>query len=103
MGLLDLWKKKPAPEAAPEPEAAPVAAVAVAPIVINPTNEQAVKHAAYRADAIARDIEQRRAAGETRPDHDRMVAQALSHAHGLVAAGKWTDADVKKLEARLRG
>ena len=75
------------------------AAVVANPIVINPTDEQGLNFAEYRANAIARDREQRT---ERHPEHDSMTSEAMMYAHMLVAAKMWSEAELKKLEERLK-
>jgi hypothetical protein len=92
---------------APLPDPPPVdpgvfATLARAP-TFNPNDEQQVVFAEYRADAIAREIEQRREDGrEAHPEHDQIVAEAMSYAWMLVKAGKWTTEHVSALALRLR-
>lgn len=84
------------------PEEISVAAQVVAnPPVFNPLPNDH-EHSAYRADAIARDIEQRREEGRgPNVDHDKMVAEAMSHAWSLHGIGKWTQQDIDALKTRL--
>lgn len=101
------WRKKPEPPPAPPPlpetTAEVIRVVAQAPL-FNPSDEDHLKAAAYRADAIARDFEQRRSeAREAHPDQLQMVGEAMSHAWRLFGAGKWTREDVSGLANRLRG
>jgi hypothetical protein len=100
--------KKPAPPVeAPPVEPAPVEpfkVVANPPVIGTVPDEVSLATAHYRADAIAREIEQRR--DEGRPlhdDHNTMVAEAMSHAWRLVGAGKWDRDYVAVLQARLMG
>ena len=99
------WKfwRRPTPAAPPPPiDPALFTTIARAP-VFNPNDDQQIQFAAYRADAIAREIEQRRS--ETRqphPEHDQIVAEAMSYAWMLVKAGKWTRENVDALARRLR-
>lgn len=72
-------------------------------VIINASDRMAIDHAKYRADALARDIEQRRTEGSQRTDHSEAVAQALAHAYALLAAGEWTEDEVDSLSARLKG
>jgi hypothetical protein len=74
------------------------------PFSLNPSASEAMKFAAYRADAIARDHEQRLAEGRERhPEFTKMRAEAMQHAYALVGAGLWADEDVAQLTARLEG
>lgn len=69
--------------------------------LINAAGDDELAAAAYRADAIAREIEQRREEGRPEhPDHHQMVCEAMAHAWRLVGAGKWTRQHVNELEAR---
>jgi hypothetical protein len=80
-----------------------VAQVLAAPIVVNPTDEEGLKFAEYRADAIARDIEQRKnEERELHPEHDQMVAEAMMYGHMLVQAKKWTLEHIEALKDRVR-
>lgn len=99
--LMRRAERAPDPPASPPPAAVGMAAF---PIVVNPGDAEQVRFAAYRADAIARDHEQRRAEGRARhPEFDRMRGEAMMYAHMLVQAGKWGAAEVALLEERLRG
>lgn len=76
---------------------------AVQPVVIDPSPEQDLEFASYRADAIARDIEQRRAEGrQEHPDKDIMIAEAMGYGYMLIQHGKWTQDKLASLEGRLR-
>jgi hypothetical protein len=78
--------------------------LAARPVVIDPAPDEAQAIAAYRAGAIARDHEQRKAEGrEKHPEIARMRAEAMMHAYALVGAGLWNDEDVARLAARLEG
>lgn len=105
-GPLDTAKRAPEPIAPPAPppiDPAVFTTIARAP-VFNPTEDQQVVFAQYRADAIAREVEQRRAMGRpAHPEHDRIVAEAMSYGWMLVAATKWTLDNVRALQARLIG
>jgi hypothetical protein len=91
------------PPPLPETTAAAMQVVVNAPL-INASDDDSLKAAAYRADAIAREIEQRLAeAREAHPDQDKMIAEAMAHAWRLVASSKWTREHVASLEARLLG
>lgn len=77
-----------------------IPAVTSQPIVVNPSPDE--QWAAYRADAIARDIEQRVAEGRPRhPQYDQLVAEAKMYGAKLVAARVWTAEQLTALEARL--
>jgi hypothetical protein len=98
----------PAPGADPEPSAAapapsaPAVGLTALPIEVNPCDHAQARFAMYRADAIARDHEQRLAEG--RPQHPewyRMKAEAMMHAHMLLAGGHWARSDLDALERRL--
>jgi hypothetical protein len=72
------------------------------PIMINPTDHENLLFAIYRADAIAREIEQRRAEyREQHPEHEKMQAEALMYAHLLIQAGQWNREHMLDLAARL--
>jgi hypothetical protein len=75
--------------------------VAQAP-VFNPSDDEHLKFAHYRADAIARELEQRAAERrEPHPEQERMVGEAMELGWRLVRAGRWTSRDCHALHARL--
>lgn len=81
----------------------PAPVVARAPAV-NPDHDDRALFSVYRADAIARDVEQRRAEGRgAHPQHDALLAEALARGWAAVAAGLWKPGDVTRLQARLEG
>lgn len=95
-----------APMPAPE-ELDPIAVTALtahaAPMIVNPTSEQEISFAAYRADAIARDCEQRKAEGRERhPEYAAMRAEAMAYAWMLCRGGRWTEDHVRTLSERLK-
>lgn len=95
-------RRLPPPEL-PETTVEAMRVVANAPI-FNANDEQHLAGAAYRADAIARGVEQRREEGtDPHPEYDQIFGEAMSHAWKLFGAGKWTRDDVFNLEARLMG
>lgn len=74
-----------------------------APMIVNPTSEQEIAFAAYRADAIARDCEQRKAEGRERhPEYAAMRAEAMAYAWMLCRGGRWTEDHVRTLAERLK-
>lgn len=76
---------------------------ATAPI-FNPSQTEHVEIAEYRANAIARDIEQRREEGrESHAQEDQIMCEAMSYAWMLMNAGRWSRAQVIELEKRLWG
>lgn len=101
------WFKK-APVEASVNEEVPVepqaeVKTAAAPVVFNPAVEESLEFANYRADAIARCIEQRRGEMMPRhPDHDMMVGEAMSYAYMLVQHGKWAREKLEELATRLK-
>jgi hypothetical protein len=79
------------------------ASLSASGVVLNPDADEALKFAAYRADAIARDHEQRREEGrDPHPEIKAMRAEAMSLAWDLVRAGVWTQEHVADIEARLK-
>ena len=73
------------------------------PMIVNPTSEQEISFAAYRADAIARDCEQRKAEGRERhPEYAAMRAEAMAYAWMLCRGGRWTEDHVRTLAERLK-
>lgn len=93
----------PEAEAPPEAEPVPAAPAIVAqPIEVNPGDHAQTRFAMYRADAIARDHEQRVAEGRPRhPEFAKVKAEAMMYAHMLLAGGHWAKSDLDALEARL--
>lgn len=89
-------RRPPAP-----PPVAPEAFVmsAKAP-VFNPSDAEQIFFAEYRADAIAREIEQRDRSNP-HPDEQKMVAEAMAYAWMLKGAGRWSARQVHDLEIRL--
>lgn len=98
------------PPPPPEPHDQPLTAEAAAPFVpranpmtVNPTSEQEISFAFYRADAIARDNEQRRDEGRPQhPEYEQMKAEAMTYAWMLVRAGRYTEDHVRALAERLK-
>jgi len=89
------WQK----QSEPTPVVAPIVAQ---PIVVNPTPAQDAGFAAYRCDAICRDIEQRKAEGrEKHREHSQIVGEAKMYAHSLQASAIWTEQQVADFVARL--
>lgn len=98
IALRDLWRRRAAVEPPPMPEPPKPA------VNINPTDEHQQVYAEYRADTIARDIEQRREeCREPHPEHNQIVAEAMLYAWILVRGGKWTADDIAALQQRLSG
>jgi hypothetical protein len=80
----------------------PTATIQAQPIVINPHSAAEHQFAAYRTDAIAREIEQRKAEKRERhPDHDAIVSEAKMYGHMLAAKGLITGDELAKLFSRL--
>lgn len=78
--------------------------VPASPPVFNPSRTDEVEFAEYRANAIARDVEQRREDGrEQHQQHDQIIGEAMAYAWMLQAAGRWTRNQVIELEKRLWG
>lgn len=87
------WEKKPEPAAAP---------ITAQPIVVNPNPAENQDFAAYRADAICREIEQRKQENRPlHPQHSQIVGEAKMYAHSLQAAGVWAEDRVASFIARL--
>lgn len=99
-GWRFFWGCAPAhEEAAPTPRAG---AIVAQPIEVNPSDHASARFAAYRADAIARDHEQRVATGAPKhPEFARLKAEAMMYAHLLLAGGHWAKAELDALERRL--
>jgi hypothetical protein len=96
-----MWPFKSAPKELPR--AVVKAAVVTQGPVINPDSGD-VYYAEYRADAIARCIEQRRAEGvDLHPEHTQLFSEAMTYGWRLVQAGKWTTDQVETLRKRLEG
>lgn len=97
------WWRPPAPLPQPPPIEAETLATVARAATFNPTDDQQIIFAAYRIDAIAREIEQRRAERrEAHPEHDQIVAEAMCYGWMLVKAGKWKREDIASLQLRLR-
>ena len=107
--LLERWQQRRRAKLAAEISApdeidvARFAAVANAAL-FNPSDEEHVKAGMWRALHIADEIEQRLAARRERhPEHDQIVAEAMSHGWNAVRAGKWNLDELRALQARLLG
>lgn len=97
------WQRaKPAevPEPLPLIDPSAFQAIAKAP-VLNPNGVEQLGYAAYRLDAIARCVEQRREDGDLHPEHDDIVAEAMIYGWMLVRAGKWTYEELRVFAQRL--
>jgi hypothetical protein len=92
--------KEPAPPL-PETSAEAMKVVVNAPL-FNPTDDDHYTAIAYRADAIARALEQRLERGDDQhDDHHQMVAEAMEHGWRLVRYGKWAIVHLQSLADRL--
>ncbi len=71
--------------------------------ILNPSSDNSVEFGRYRADAIAREIEQRRNDKQPQhPEHDFIVGEAMAYAW-LQFGRSWTLNDVKAFQARIFG
>lgn len=102
MRTYAFWWRRAQP-AEPPPPIDPAALGAIARSAnFNPTDDQQIVFAAYRADAIAREVEQRRETGMRHAEHDKIVAEAMAYGWMLVGAGEWTPENVQALQRRLK-
>lgn len=89
------------PTEQPEPQV--VAQVVVQPIEINPNERARLEFAEFKAWMNVNHLLGIKAAnGDRREDHDKLIAEARSYGHSLVASGVWNNRQMKDLENKIK-